>query len=408
MGRTLFRGHRGEDVRELQNLLSAAGHDPGPVDGVFGAATESAVRKFQQAQGLVVDGAAGPVTMARLRAVRPPGRPQGRSLHIGLNRVDPAAYPVVVPELRGCENDARDMYSIARGQGFDARPPLLNGDATSARVAAEIADAATALRPGDFFWLTYSGHGAQLPDLDGDEPDKLDETWVLYDRQLLDDELKALWRRFREGVEIFVCSDSCHSGTVARSANLTYRAVRLVDGVDGFVDREISRDIGTDPELNSALSEIMPAVAKSLYGAENAPERAGRLVSLAVETVRTALGSRDGDPTTRSLSDITALADLAARRDLYAAAKRRAADTGDIAATVLLLSGCQDNQVSLDGRRNGLFTQKFLEVWRQASSYEDLHRRVVATMPPQQTPNLYRATPQNLVLENRLPLTVKH
>ena len=42
--------------------LKALGHDPGPVDGVFGAQTESAVRAFQQAREITVDGVVGRVT----------------------------------------------------------------------------------------------------------------------------------------------------------------------------------------------------------------------------------------------------------------------------------------------------------------------------------------------------------
>ena len=67
------------------------------------------------------------------------------------------------------------------------------------------------------FLLTYSGHGSQVPDKNGDETeDGYDETWVLYDRQLVDDELYALWSKFAAGVRIVVLSDSCHSGTAIR------------------------------------------------------------------------------------------------------------------------------------------------------------------------------------------------
>jgi spore coat assembly protein SafA len=74
---TLRRGATGEHVRDLQQELKKAGFDPGPIDGVFGPRTESAVRTFQRAAGLQVDGIVGPRTWAALAAggVEPPSRP---------------------------------------------------------------------------------------------------------------------------------------------------------------------------------------------------------------------------------------------------------------------------------------------------------------------------------------------
>jgi peptidoglycan hydrolase-like protein with peptidoglycan-binding domain len=44
----LRKGLNDPAVRDLQQALKALGHDPGPIDGVFGNATESAVKAFQQ------------------------------------------------------------------------------------------------------------------------------------------------------------------------------------------------------------------------------------------------------------------------------------------------------------------------------------------------------------------------
>ncbi|MFP5502714.1 MAG: peptidoglycan-binding protein [Candidatus Sericytochromatia bacterium] len=76
----LRRGSRGAQVRSLQEKLKAAGHNPGGVDGVFGPNTEAAVRRFQQAKGLTVDGIAGPQTMGALSAGRPSGAPGVQTL----------------------------------------------------------------------------------------------------------------------------------------------------------------------------------------------------------------------------------------------------------------------------------------------------------------------------------------
>jgi len=57
---------RGEEVTTLQELLLAHGFDPGSVDSVFGPNTDAAVRAFQAAKGLAVDGVVGKLTWAAL------------------------------------------------------------------------------------------------------------------------------------------------------------------------------------------------------------------------------------------------------------------------------------------------------------------------------------------------------
>lgn len=67
------------DIRDLQRRLLSLGHEPGPVDGVIGALTTAAIMEFQEENGLVVDGIAGPQTLAALRAATEPaktGRPE--------------------------------------------------------------------------------------------------------------------------------------------------------------------------------------------------------------------------------------------------------------------------------------------------------------------------------------------
>lgn len=63
----LKKGSRGEAVRALQERLAAAGQEA-KADGVFGKDTRQAVRAFQEAEGLEVDGVVGRETAAALEA----------------------------------------------------------------------------------------------------------------------------------------------------------------------------------------------------------------------------------------------------------------------------------------------------------------------------------------------------
>src|SRR3989442_557986 len=87
---------------------------------------------------------------------------KGLALTIGLNAVDPRHYEGWSGKLNACEADARDMADIARSRKFKVQR-LLTRRATRRAVLGGIARAASALRSGDIFLLTYSGHGGKCP-----------------------------------------------------------------------------------------------------------------------------------------------------------------------------------------------------------------------------------------------------
>lgn len=62
---TLRRGHRGADVQRMQELLTRQGY-PVDTDGIFGRGTLAAVKAFQAANGLKVDGVVGRMTWTAL------------------------------------------------------------------------------------------------------------------------------------------------------------------------------------------------------------------------------------------------------------------------------------------------------------------------------------------------------
>ena len=59
-------GSRGQEVRQIQQKLKQLGLYFGSVDGVYGTATQKAVRQFQKNCGITADGIAGPKTLLYL------------------------------------------------------------------------------------------------------------------------------------------------------------------------------------------------------------------------------------------------------------------------------------------------------------------------------------------------------
>lgn len=81
--RTLYWGVQGQDVRTVQDKLLRWRYYTGEVDGIFGASTYRAVRKFQAQNGLNVDGVVGPATA---RALGMPEAVTAAAANQGINR----------------------------------------------------------------------------------------------------------------------------------------------------------------------------------------------------------------------------------------------------------------------------------------------------------------------------------
>ena len=277
---------------------------------------------------------------------KPATAPRAISLHLGLNNVSAAAYSGWDGPLAACEYDAHDMAALARAKKMKPTV-LLTKKATRANLLAGMRSAAKALKSGDLFFMSYSGHGGQVPDKNGDEPDGQDETWCLYDGQLIDDELYFELSRFGTGVRVLVLSDSCHSGSVTRAPP-------------------------PPPPPGMRPKAMPPTVAARVYR-----DHAAFYDKLQADVAKAA-GKPIVDPD-------EALAQVGA-----AATATRL--VGKFNPAVVLISGCQDNQTSMDGDHNGAFTEQLLKVWnhgRFKGSCASFHAQIRAAMPPTQTPNLF-------------------
>jgi len=104
---------RGPAVARLQSIALSFGHDPGPVDGIFGPYTEVAVRALQADLAVTVDGVAGDETRSAIAAVVPilehasVLEPDGRLLRFGATGSDVAHLQSLL-SLAGAEPGTAD------------------------------------------------------------------------------------------------------------------------------------------------------------------------------------------------------------------------------------------------------------------------------------------------------------
>jgi len=154
--------------------------------------------------------------------------------------------------LDGCVNDTEVMRTLFADRFAFKRSALLTNGKATRKAILEVLDALVAqvraarakLKPDETITVViyYAGHGSQVRDqataeLGKDEDDGWDETWVAHDssrqgdRDVRDDEIGMVYRELiRLGAQVLLISDSCHSGTVHRSAEFAKtRMIRRKD-----------------------------------------------------------------------------------------------------------------------------------------------------------------------------------
>ena len=315
---------------------------------------------------------------------RPVRDPIGVSLHVGLNTVDPAVYSGWDGRLVACENDARAMELLARRQGFETTT-LLSRAATHDAVVGGIEAAADRLWAGDTFLWTLSGHGTQLPDYNGDEAgvkdgDLSDESFCLYDGEIIDDELFSLWRGFRKGVRVVFVADTCHSGGGIRKVP-TFSGGLDVESIDAGRTLPIALRLAADrARLEMAgpvrRSRQMPASVRAQVILEHEPE----------------------------------LVDYARKFKHVNEAILSSPLTSDLDASVLQIGGCQENETASDGDEYGAFTAALLRVWGDGQfqgDYEAFYNAIRTDMRGEGQTPLLRTWPENdRTIRRQRPLAI--
>lgn len=162
------------------------------------------------------------ILTAALLAPAPVAEPAKRALLIGVQ------YQEERLKLNtSADVDAMQKTLEGERYGFPTANILVrNTEAETTRegLLRSFGDLVNATQEGDIVYVHYSGHGDQVPDKDGDEPDGYDETLVPADlspsgdNQILDEEVGAFIDKLmaKKPASVTLIFDCCHSGTISR------------------------------------------------------------------------------------------------------------------------------------------------------------------------------------------------
>lgn len=134
------------------------------------------------------------------------------------------------------DKDVPYVKKMLQRAGYTDLRLLVNKQATKDGVVSAFKSLASSCSAGDIVYIHFSGHGQQVTDVNGDEEDGLDESWIPYDaylkygdndkgeKHLIDDEINTLLSAIRNEIgksgKLLVVVDACHSGDSSRGEDL--------------------------------------------------------------------------------------------------------------------------------------------------------------------------------------------
>ena len=201
------------------------------------------------------------------------------ALAIGIN------YTGTDNQLQGCVNDAKALvlYYVQHGlvKEEDARVLV---EPTGFQIIEAIRALARRSHVDGLerVYLSYSGHGSQVPDANGDEIDRTDECVCPSDFQkkgvIIDDQIRALLAEFNPNTIVSFLCDSCHSGSMADLPIVYSGTVGVVKAqpmpakcmmISGCLDTQTSAD-AFDAETGTFTGAMTSALLTVLKTFDNA------------------------------------------------------------------------------------------------------------------------------------------
>ncbi len=181
------------------------------------------------------------------------------------------------------DNDLWITVQMLLSVGFEEKNilELSNSYATKDNITACLGQLVSASKPGDVVYLHFSGHGQQMTDLNGDEEDGYDESFVPYDaemyfsetdngeKHLSDDEIAIYLRQLKRAVgdkgRVITVIDACHSGEGTHEIKTYNRDSHSTDSFMEYGEAESQSDFfrGTDMVFEIPTRGVVPFIKEN-------------------------------------------------------------------------------------------------------------------------------------------------
>ncbi len=178
-------------------------------------------------------------------------QPKKYALLVGCN------YKSTSSELFGCINDVLNLEAKLNELKYNSIIKLTDetqNKSTRDNIINELIKILNNAKSTDTVFFSFSGHGTQTADLNGEEKDGNDEIIVPLDfKYIKDDELSSLIvKNLKSGVKFFALFDCCHSGSMLDLDSI--KTDKDITMISGCLDSQTSADAFIDKKSQGAMT----------------------------------------------------------------------------------------------------------------------------------------------------------